>query len=70
MCYEDVPMPPQSSCTRKMRSSKYAIVGKPSIARIFPYKKQNVAGSVSTNAKFGIPMNMIGGSQRIHSNGA
>uniref|UniRef100_A0A2H1WKK8 SFRICE_018865 n=1 Tax=Spodoptera frugiperda TaxID=7108 RepID=A0A2H1WKK8_SPOFR len=41
-----------------------SIVGKPSIARIFPYKKDSLAESVSTSAKLCVPKNMISGSQR------
>ncbi|KAF9819019.1 hypothetical protein SFRURICE_000684 [Spodoptera frugiperda] len=40
-----------------------SIVGKPSIARIFPYKKHSLAEFVSTIAKLCVPMNMIGGRQ-------
>uniref|UniRef100_A0A2H1V7R1 SFRICE_031279 n=1 Tax=Spodoptera frugiperda TaxID=7108 RepID=A0A2H1V7R1_SPOFR len=43
--------------------SLVSIVGKPSIARIFPYRKHILVVTVSTSAKLCVPMNMIGGSQ-------
>ncbi|KAF9810566.1 hypothetical protein SFRURICE_021019 [Spodoptera frugiperda] len=40
-----------------------SIVGKLSIARIFPYKKYSFVQSVSISAKLCVAMNVIGGSQ-------
>uniref|UniRef100_A0A2H1WUL5 SFRICE_018525 n=1 Tax=Spodoptera frugiperda TaxID=7108 RepID=A0A2H1WUL5_SPOFR len=40
-----------------------SILGKPSIARIFPYKKHRLAKPVSISTKLCVRMNMIGGSQ-------
>uniref|UniRef100_A0A2H1V843 SFRICE_000535 n=1 Tax=Spodoptera frugiperda TaxID=7108 RepID=A0A2H1V843_SPOFR len=36
---------------------------KPSIARIFPFKKHSLTESVSTSVKLCVPMNIITGSQ-------
>ncbi|KAF9787620.1 hypothetical protein SFRURICE_001672 [Spodoptera frugiperda] len=49
--------------SRGARVYDVSIVGKPSIAHIFPYKKHSLAESGSTSAKLCVPMNMIEGSQ-------
>uniref|UniRef100_A0A2H1WD03 SFRICE_025079 n=1 Tax=Spodoptera frugiperda TaxID=7108 RepID=A0A2H1WD03_SPOFR len=38
-------------------------VNRPSIVRLFPYKKPSLDVSIATSAKLHVPMNMIGGNQ-------
>uniref|UniRef100_A0A2H1W3J0 SFRICE_026202 n=1 Tax=Spodoptera frugiperda TaxID=7108 RepID=A0A2H1W3J0_SPOFR len=48
-------------CTARVRD--VTIVGKPSLARIFPFKEHSLAESVTTNAKLCVPTKMISRSQ-------